>query len=357
MAGRARHMMSIAEESLADVVLPPKDGFERRIVKEPLGVVLDLPAWNYPLLTAVNVLVPAVLAGNAVVVKHSPRSPALRRALRARVRRRPARPAALVQALDCDHPTSEAHRRRPARRPRRLHGLDLRRPPHPAGRGAERSSTSASSSAATTRRTSPPTATSTRPSRTSSTAPSTTRGRAAARSSASTCTARSTGASSPLAEPLVRAYVMGDPMDAKTTLGPIAQPDHVPSSRRWSHDAQAQGRALVAGGKRGQRSTGSGRFFEATLARATCTQAMKLMQQESFGPDPPGHRRSTRTRRRSRKMNDSPLGLTASVWTRDRERAARMARGARVRHRLHEPLRRARPGAAVERAGRTRAAA
>jgi acyl-CoA reductase-like NAD-dependent aldehyde dehydrogenase len=75
MAGRWRHMMEIAKDSLADIVLPPKEGFERRIAKDPLGVVLDLPAWNYPLLTAVNAIVPAVLAGNAVVVKHSPRTP------------------------------------------------------------------------------------------------------------------------------------------------------------------------------------------------------------------------------------------------------------------------------------------
>jgi acyl-CoA reductase-like NAD-dependent aldehyde dehydrogenase len=75
MAGRWRHMTSIAKEALADIVLPAKDGFDRRIAKEPLGVVLDLPAWNYPLLTAVNAVVPAVLAGNAVVLKHSPRTP------------------------------------------------------------------------------------------------------------------------------------------------------------------------------------------------------------------------------------------------------------------------------------------
>src|SRR5262249_53276228 len=72
---RARHMMSIAERALADVVLPPMPGIERRIVREPLGVVFDLPAWNYPLLTAVNCVVPAVLAGNAVLLRHSPRTP------------------------------------------------------------------------------------------------------------------------------------------------------------------------------------------------------------------------------------------------------------------------------------------
>ncbi len=45
-AVRARHMITIAQAALADVSLPPLAGFERRIVREPLGVVLDLPAWN-----------------------------------------------------------------------------------------------------------------------------------------------------------------------------------------------------------------------------------------------------------------------------------------------------------------------
>ncbi|HEX8793091.1 MAG TPA: aldehyde dehydrogenase family protein, partial [Polyangiaceae bacterium] len=103
---RARHIISIAEKELADVVLPPMAGFERRIVREPLGVVFDLPAWNYPLLTAINAVVPAVLAGNAVVVKHSPRSPLCGEHF-ARAFVDAGGPPHLVQALDCDHPTSE----------------------------------------------------------------------------------------------------------------------------------------------------------------------------------------------------------------------------------------------------------
>ncbi|HWL84960.1 MAG TPA: aldehyde dehydrogenase family protein, partial [Polyangiaceae bacterium] len=106
MADRARHMISIAEASLADVVLPPKEGFERRIVKEALGVVLDLPAWNYPLLTAVNAVFPAVLAGNAVIVKHSPRTPLSGQHF-ARAFVEAGAPPHLVQSLDCDHATSE----------------------------------------------------------------------------------------------------------------------------------------------------------------------------------------------------------------------------------------------------------
>src|SRR5262249_49608824 len=106
MALRARYMASIAEEALADVVPRTEPGFERRIVKAPLGVVLDLPAWNYPLLTAVNVVIPALLAGNAVIVKHSPRTPRCGDHF-ARAFQEAGAPPDLVQSLHCDHPTSE----------------------------------------------------------------------------------------------------------------------------------------------------------------------------------------------------------------------------------------------------------
>jgi acyl-CoA reductase-like NAD-dependent aldehyde dehydrogenase len=68
---RGRHMISIAEASLSDVTLPHKGGFERSIRREPLGVVLVLAAWNYPYLIAVNTVLPALAAGNVVVLKHA----------------------------------------------------------------------------------------------------------------------------------------------------------------------------------------------------------------------------------------------------------------------------------------------
>ena len=72
---RARHMLSIAEASLADVIPAPIRGFDRRIVRRPHGVVLVLSPWNYPLLTAVNAVVPALVAGNVVILKHSDQTP------------------------------------------------------------------------------------------------------------------------------------------------------------------------------------------------------------------------------------------------------------------------------------------
>ena len=74
-AARARHMMEIAEEALAPVQVAPQAGFTRYIKREPIGVVLTIAPWNYPLLTAVNSIVPALLAGNTVILKHSEQTP------------------------------------------------------------------------------------------------------------------------------------------------------------------------------------------------------------------------------------------------------------------------------------------
>ena len=48
-----------------------KEGFRRMIKREPLGLVLVIAPWNYPYLTAVNSIVPALIAGNAVILKHA----------------------------------------------------------------------------------------------------------------------------------------------------------------------------------------------------------------------------------------------------------------------------------------------
>jgi acyl-CoA reductase-like NAD-dependent aldehyde dehydrogenase len=72
---RARYMIEIAAAALADVDAGPKPGFRRFIRREPLGVVFTVAAWNYPYLIAVNSVVPALMAGNAVVLKHSAQTP------------------------------------------------------------------------------------------------------------------------------------------------------------------------------------------------------------------------------------------------------------------------------------------
>ncbi|GAA5524753.1 NAD/NADP-dependent betaine aldehyde dehydrogenase [Microbulbifer aestuariivivens] len=74
-AERAHFMAEIAEAALADIHVAEKEGFERFIRREPLGISLVIAPWNYPYLTAVNAVVPALLAGNAVLLKPSAQTP------------------------------------------------------------------------------------------------------------------------------------------------------------------------------------------------------------------------------------------------------------------------------------------
>lgn len=72
---RARHMAALAPSCLADLSAGD-DGVIRRFIRPtPVGVVLVLAPWNYPYLTSVNAIVPALLAGNSVVLKMSSQTP------------------------------------------------------------------------------------------------------------------------------------------------------------------------------------------------------------------------------------------------------------------------------------------
>ena len=72
---RAEYMIEIASRKLQDIQIEPKDGFTRFIRREPLGVVFVLAPWNYPYLTSVNAIIPALMAGNTVVLKHATQTP------------------------------------------------------------------------------------------------------------------------------------------------------------------------------------------------------------------------------------------------------------------------------------------
>jgi acyl-CoA reductase-like NAD-dependent aldehyde dehydrogenase len=72
---RARYMIEVAPQALADVEVEEKAGFRRFIRHTPLGIVFVVAPWNYPYLTAVNGVWPALMAGNAVILKHSGQTP------------------------------------------------------------------------------------------------------------------------------------------------------------------------------------------------------------------------------------------------------------------------------------------
>jgi acyl-CoA reductase-like NAD-dependent aldehyde dehydrogenase len=281
-----------------------------------LGVVFDLPAWNYPLLTAVNCVIPAVVAGNAVVLKHSLRSPLCGEHF-AHAFAAAGAPAHLVQALHCDHPTSErvvgdprvdhvvftgsvfgGHRVVQAAAKRFMHpGLELG--------GNDPAYVAPDCDLAKT-------------------VDSIVDG-AIYNAGQSCCAVERIyvhrtiyGRFIEMAESLVRAYKLGDPMRDDTTLGPLAQPQHPGELETLVQDARSHGARVIAGGGR-TTVGGRGRFFEATLV-VDCSHAMQLFRRESFGPivaiSPVDSDEEALA-----KMNESALGLTASVWTGDLERA------------------------------------
>ena len=72
---RATYMAGIAEDALAPIVVEDSDAFRRVIKRVPHGVVLVVAPWNYPYMTAINTVAPALIAGNAVMLKHASQTP------------------------------------------------------------------------------------------------------------------------------------------------------------------------------------------------------------------------------------------------------------------------------------------
>ncbi|CAP95162.1 Succinate-semialdehyde dehydrogenase [Penicillium chrysogenum] len=77
---RSRYLTRISTSVLGEEGIVPGEeekGFRRYIKRSPVGVALIIFPWNYPYLTLVNSLIPAILAGNAVILKPSPQTPTI----------------------------------------------------------------------------------------------------------------------------------------------------------------------------------------------------------------------------------------------------------------------------------------
>jgi acyl-CoA reductase-like NAD-dependent aldehyde dehydrogenase len=122
----------------------------------------------------------------------------------------------------------------------------------------------------------------------------------------------------------VKGYKRGDPMDESTYLGPLARAAQLEVLERQVADALAKGARLLAGG---QRISGKGNWFEATVL-AQVDHRMALMREESFGPLI-GIQKVSGDDEALALMNDTEYGLTAGVYTPDEARARRIL--ARVR--------------------------
>jgi acyl-CoA reductase-like NAD-dependent aldehyde dehydrogenase len=316
---RARYTCSIAPQALAPDTLPPKEGFERRIVHEPLGVVLNIAAWNYPLLIPVNVVVPALLAGNVVLLKHSAKTPLcglhFERAFAS------VDPPGLVQSLVLTHQAVEeliasgpidhlsftgsveggrAVYREAARRLLDA-GLELG--------GKDPAYVAADADL-------------------DFTAENVVDG-GCYNAGQSCCAVERVYVHRKVydgflarARAVMERYRLGDPLLEETTMGPLASQGALDTIDLQVGEAVRRGARLLLGGKRLVSSRGN--FFQPTLL-ADLENDRLVMQEETFGPVLPvmaveGDDQAIEL------MNQSRFGLTGSVWTRDPERAERFGR-------------------------------
>jgi len=320
MYARTKALIELAPEALADDVLPEKAGFFRKIVKEPVGVVLCLSPWNYPLLTAINTVIPAILAGNSVVIKHSPRTPLCASAFEKAFAAAGA-PAGLVSSAVCDHDV--------------VHELIG----HPdvafvgftgsvqGGHAVYKTVSNRFIDCTLELGGKDPAYVA--PDANIEAAVDTIVDGALYNSGQSCCAIERVYVHHSLydefisrAIPLLQSYKLGDPFVEGTTLGPMAQPDAPEFIHRQVQSAVRDGAKLIFGGKP-TKVQGKGRFFEPTLLADT-TQSMEVVAEETFGPVLPVCKVQSDEEALLR-MNDSHYGLTAAVFTKDRQRVDRLA--------------------------------
>ena len=106
VSDRTDYMASIAEATLAPQMVEDSDRFTRYLAREPVGVVFIVAPWNYPYLTTINTLAPALIAGNTVVLKHASQTLLVGERL-AEAFHEAGIPADVFQNVVLDHATTE----------------------------------------------------------------------------------------------------------------------------------------------------------------------------------------------------------------------------------------------------------
>ena len=99
---RAKYMIDNAERALEKVISKNDNEFDNYIIKDPLGTIFIIAPWNYPYNTSVNSIVPSLLAGNCVILKHSSQTPLCAEQL-LKAAKNSGIPESVFQILHLDH--------------------------------------------------------------------------------------------------------------------------------------------------------------------------------------------------------------------------------------------------------------
>jgi len=317
---RSRRMVALAAEALADVAAEPKPGFTRFIRRDPLGVVFVVAPWNYPYLTAVNAIVPAILAGNTVILKHSAQTPLVAEAFAAGFAAAAA-PAGLFQVLHLSHADTDrvvratevdfvaftgsvegGHAVQRAASDRFIGtGLELGGK-DPAYVRADANFDHAVENLVDG---------------------------AFFNSGQSCCGIERIYVHASLFDRFVAAaadlaatYRLGDPLDPETTLGPMVRTAAAEFVRGQVDEAVRAGATpLVDGRKFAANKAGSP--YVAPQILVDVDHSMRVMSEETFGPVV-GIMKVASDEEAVKLMNDSQYGLTAAIWTQDEAAAIRI---------------------------------
>jgi acyl-CoA reductase-like NAD-dependent aldehyde dehydrogenase len=319
---RARHMIAIAPGALQDVVPAPIEGFNRFIRREPLGVVLVIAPWNYPLLTAVNSVVPALMAGNAVLLKHSAQTPlAAERIVESLAQA--GLPHDLLQFIHTDHDGTHALIQAP-----QVDGVCFTGSVA-GGAAVERAAAGRFIQVGLELGGNDPAYV--RADAKLDHAVETLVDGAFFNSGQSCCgiqriyVQRSVYAEFvEQAVALTRQYVLGNPLDPATTLGPVVRASAADAVRATIAEAMGKGaKGLID--SRAFKLDAPGSAYVAPQILVDVNHGMQVMSDECFGPVV-GIMPVDSDDEALRLMNDSPYGLTAALFTQDEEAALKLGK-------------------------------
>lgn len=323
---RARHMIAIADEALAPIRIPAQAGFTRFISREPIGVALTIAPWNYPLLTAVNSIVPALMAGNTVILKHSDQTPLCAEFI-GRAFREAGAPKGVFQYLHASHDIAQRLIRAPEIGYVSFTG-SVR-----GGRAVEEGAAGRFIGVGLELGGNDPAYV--RADAKLDHAVETLVDGAYFNSGQSCCGIQRIYVARPRYEEFVERavaltqdYVMGDPLHADTTLGPVVRTRAAEEIRGIVDEAVAAGaRNLIDSSRFIKASKGSPYVAPALLTQVD--HRMRVMNDECFGPVV-GIMPVDSDEEAVALMNDSPYGLTAAAFTQDEEAALRIGRQLRT---------------------------